>query len=44
MRVKEQGPVFVQTASPKFAQTTKLALIFEFESDEMGDYLLKEWK
>jgi hypothetical protein len=38
------GAAFVQTASPKFAQASKLVLVFEYESDEKGDYLLKVWE
>jgi hypothetical protein len=42
--IKERGAAFTQTTSPKFAQASKLALVFEFESDEKGDYLLKVWE
>jgi hypothetical protein len=41
---KIRGAAFTQTASPKFAQATKVALVFEFDSDEKGDYLLKVWE
>jgi len=39
-----RGAAFTQTTSPKFAQASKVALVFEFESDEKGDYLLKVWE
>jgi hypothetical protein len=42
--MKARGAAFTQTTSPKFAQASKVALVFEFESDEKGDYLLKVWE
>jgi hypothetical protein len=42
--IKERGAALTQTMSPKFAQASKLALVFEFETDEKGDYLLKVWE
>jgi len=42
--IKERGAAFTQTTSPKFTQASKLALVFEFETDEKGDYLLKVWE
>jgi hypothetical protein len=42
--MKIRGAAFAQAASPKFAQAGKVALVFEFDSDEKGDYLLKVWE
>ncbi|MGD0423285.1 MAG: hypothetical protein ABSA92_07485 [Candidatus Bathyarchaeia archaeon] len=44
LAIKERGAAFPQTTSPKFAQANKLNFVFEFESDEKGDYLLKVWE
>jgi hypothetical protein len=41
---KGHGAAFAQTTSPKFAPASKVALVFEFDSDEKGDYLLKVWE
>lgn len=42
--VSYRGTALVQSATMRFAQATKQVLVFEFESDEKGDYLLKVWE
>lgn len=42
--IKERGAAFTQTTSPKFAHASKVTLVFEFETDEKGEYLLKVWE
>jgi hypothetical protein len=42
--VRYRGAAFVQTASPKLAQASRTALVYEFDSDEKGDYTLKVWE
>jgi len=42
--IRGRGAAFSQTTSPKFAQTSKVVLVYEYESDEKGDYQLKVWE
>ena len=39
-----RGAAFAQTASPKYAQASKLTFVWEYESGENGDYTLKVWE
>jgi hypothetical protein len=42
--IKIRGVAFAQTTSPKFAHASKVVLVFEFDSDDTGNYLLRVWE
>jgi hypothetical protein len=44
LAIKGHGAAFAQATSPKFAQANKVALVFEFDSDDTGNYFLKVWE